>query len=362
MSTSIILLLLLGGVFLIPALGGGDDENGNNDDSNEVSGTFGDDIPLNGTNGDDLIFGYTGNDTINAFAGLDTVIGGEGDDTINGGDNRDVLEGRAGDDTINGDDGNDTILGGAGNDTLNGGYGSDIIRGGRGDDVIFGGFGAREVDGELVEATDRTDTLRGEGGSDTIYIWGGDGLASGGLDDNQNATADEKDTLVLVTGEATLRDDQGSTDFYVLANIEDDIETFATITEFDNGNPLDTSDTGEHRLILTVDIDMEGASNTPVVGFVATEGSIVENGETVEGIFIQAKLLNPDDFPDAEFEESSAFFRGESNPTTDDIQTFIENNYEIEVLWTDAADNDYFDPETTVEALAATVGVHPNMV
>ncbi|MFO8125242.1 calcium-binding protein [Yoonia sp.] len=358
MDITVLLLLAASGALLIPLLAGDDDDDR---DDGEIRGTFEDD-EIEGTEGDDVILGFLGNDTINAGAGQDAVIGGEGNDVINGGDNRDILEGRAGNDTINGDDGNDTILGGAGDDMLDGGYGSDIMRGGRGDDLIYGGFDARLIDGELVNAVDRTDTLRGEGGEDTIYIWGGGGFAAGGVDDNDNDIADEKDTLVLVTGTATLSDDAGSTDFYALANIEDDVETFAIIDEFDNGNPLDADDRGEHRLILTVDIDLGDSDVVPQVGFEAATGSIEENGETVNGIFISAKLLNPEDFPDSEFEEAAAFFRGETNPTQEDLQTFIENNYQIEVVYTDAADNDYFMPQNTVAAIAAQVGPHPNLL
>lgn len=355
---SLLLLLALTGALLIPLFGGGGDDSSDDD----IRGTLGDD-ELNGTDGDDTILGFDGADLINGGAGVDFINGGLGNDTVNGGDGRDVIEGREGNDILNGDDGNDTIEGGAGDDTINGGYGSDIVRGGRGDDIIFGGPGARAIgpDGELVNATDRTDTLRGEGGEDTIYIWGGGGFAAGGIDDSDNQIADEFDTLVLVTDTATLSDDQGSTDFYVLANIEDDVETFAIIQEFDNGNPFDIDDKGEHRLILTVDIDLGDSVIAPQLGFEATSGSIEQNGETVNGIFISAKLLNPEDFPDADFEESSAFLRGETNPTMDDLQTFIENNYEIEVVYTDADENDYFTPDVTVAGIAAQIGPHPNL-
>jgi Ca2+-binding RTX toxin-like protein len=67
----------------------------------------------------DLMFGYEGNDRINAGALNDIVYGGAGDDTIGGGTGDDHLRGGAGDDTFKGGSGNDTIDGGAGNiDTL----------------------------------------------------------------------------------------------------------------------------------------------------------------------------------------------------------------------------------------------------
>ncbi|MEJ8561454.1 calcium-binding protein [Yoonia sp. GPGPB17] len=345
-----LLLLLASGALLLPLIGGGED----GDDEDEIRGTLGDDEDLRGTEGNDRILGFDGNDIINAGGGLDFVNAGLGNDTVNGGDGRDEIEGRAGDDTLNGDEGGDIIRGGAGNDTINGGYGNDKVEGGEGNDVIFGGPAARAIgpDGELVNAADRTDTLRGQGGEDTIYIWGGDGQAFGGInrDDPGIPSVDEKDELILVTGEARLEDGQGTTDFYALANIEDAEETFATIVEFDES---------EHRMILTVDIDLDGSAVTPQVGFEATESTIDEDGDTVNGFLITAKLLNPEDFPGVEFEESSAFFRGEANPTSDDLQTFVENNYDIEVVYTDAATNDYFTPQDTVAAIKDVIPANP---
>lgn len=334
MDTTIILALLGLGALLIPILADDDD-----DGPDEIRGTLGDDEDLNGTDGDDRILGFDGDDIINAGAGVDFINAGLGNDTVNGGDNRDVIEGRAGDDTLNGDEGNDTILGGAGDDTIDGGYGNDIVRGGRGDDVISGGFGARPIgdDGELVNARDRTDTLRGEGGSDTIYIWGGGGFASGGIDDDENQIPDEKDTLILVTGEAELRDDQGTTDFFALANIEDEEDTRATITEFDRE---------EHRMILTVDIDLTGEADIPDIDFTVTETNI----DGVNGVLVEAVIVNEGDFEEGTYETSSAFFRGAIIPdglTDEEIQDY----FDIEVVQTNAVTNDYFNPEATVDLI-----------
>ena len=344
MDLTLILALVAVGALILPLIGEDNDDSG----SDELRGSTDDDI-IEGTEGNDTISAFDGNDLINGNAGVDFINAGLGDDTVNGGDNRDTIEGRAGDDILNGDAGNDTIEGGAGDDTIDGGYGSDVIRGGRGDDEIFGGFGARLIDDELVPATDKTDIIRGEGGEDTLYIWGGGGLAVGGIDDDDNAIPDEKDTLVLVTGEAELRDDQGTTDFYALAILDDDTETRATSTEFD---PT------EHRMILTVDMDMGPAAPAPQLGFTASISSIQEGDDTVNGILIEAELLNPGDFPGVEFEAASAFFRGTgAAPLNDDaaLQTFIEDNFEIEVVATDANENDYFDPASTVAAVVAVI-------
>ena len=58
---------------------------------------------------------------------MDVIYGGSGNDTIegNGGDN--TIQGGSGRDTINGNDGNDTIIGGYGGDKLTGSKGNDIF-------------------------------------------------------------------------------------------------------------------------------------------------------------------------------------------------------------------------------------------
>ncbi|MXQ11137.1 peroxidase family protein [Microvirga makkahensis] len=95
-------------------------------------GTAAGDAPLNGTNdintvtlGRDAIFGFGGDDVINAGSGDDIVAAGDGADVINGGIGSDVINAGAGADTINqaaAHAGRDLIDGGDGEDTyvLNG--------------------------------------------------------------------------------------------------------------------------------------------------------------------------------------------------------------------------------------------------
>lgn len=98
------------------------------------------------------------------------------------------------------------------------------VRGTEGNDLILGG--------------NNRDVLNGREGNDTMNVddlfYGG--FAAVGNDDNNNDIADEKNTVTLVTGTATPSDDAGSTDFHALVNIEDDVEAFAIIDKFDNGN------------------------------------------------------------------------------------------------------------------------------
>ncbi len=318
MDLSILLLLALGLALVVPILG--DDDGG--DSTNEIRGTLGDDDPLNGTEGDDNILAFDGNDVINAGAGEDTVNAGLGNDTVNGGDDRDVIHGRAGNDILNGENGSDTIDGGMGEDRLDGGRDFDILRGGNDNDVVLGGAAAvrDDVTGELILDATRGDIARGDDGDDSVFIWGRQGLASGGSGN---------DTLVLVTGQGTLEDNGGGeTDFYILANAEDDtILTRGTIQEF---NPM------EDTLTLTVDGELNGAP-PPDVEFTLEARTVMENGNPVSGVFVKAQIVDGE--PDvAGSEEAGVFLRG---ATVDSLA-----GAEINVVFTDGAD--YFDPEATL--------------
>lgn len=350
MDISVLLILLGLGALIIPLASGGADDDEPSEDGT-IRGTFGNDV-INGTEGDDIIRGFLGNDTIDGLGGNDEIYGGEGNDTIFGGDGRDLLFGGPGDDVIDGGNGNDTIEGGAGNDTLNGGYGADIIRGGNGDDLIFGGPAARlNDDGDYVLATDINDTLRGGGGEDTIYIWGGDpavagkegGFASGGRNDPEvvggdGAVLDQKDELILVSGSATLEDLQGTTDFFMLANLDDGLETQATITQF----RLES-----HRLILTVDAE---TADTLALDYTLTATTL--NG--VPGVMVTAVMTDPAGLSSDQYEGSSAFLRG-ATLDTGERTDISRDTLNIEVVQTNAETNDYFDPAATVALIKAVI-------
>lgn len=317
MDLTLILALLGLGALLIPVLGGDDDDG---DEPNEIRGTL-DADELDGTDGDDNILGFDGDDIIDGGAGEDFINAGLGNDTVDGGDDRDVIEGRAGDDTINGGNGSDTIEGGMGEDRIDGGRDFDIIRGGNDNDVLLGGAPAVEDgDGNLILDSSRGDIVRGNDGDDEVFIWGGQGLAVGGSGD---------DTLVLVTGQGTLEDEDGETDFVILANAQDDtIPTRGTITEF---NPM------QDTLTLTVDGDLGGGA-APEVEFTLEARTIEENGQPVNGVFVLAQIADGE--PDVEGSEGAGvFLRG---ATIEGLE-----GAEIDVVFTDNAD--YFDPEETLD-------------
>jgi len=320
MDTSIILLLAASGALLIPfLLGDGDD------DDDDIRGTFEDD-EIEGTDGDDVILGFRGDDTIDGGDGEDFINAGLGNDTVFGGDDRDVIEGRAGDDELFGEDGSDTLLGGLGDDRIDGGRDFDVIRGGRGDDVLLGGAPAVEdEDGNLVFDNSPGDTLRGEAGDDTLFLWGNQGFAVGG---------EGEDTLVLATGQGRLEDEDGETDFYILANAEDDmIPTRGTITEF---NPV------QDTLTLTVDGVLADGETPPEVTFTLEARTVLEGTQMVNGVFVKAEIADGED-PVEGSEGAGVFLRGAI------MDSLV--GADIEVVFTNGAD--YFDPESTLADVIA---------
>lgn len=319
---SLLLLFVVGAALVVPAIG--DDDDGGSDRSSDerIKGSPEDDV-IDGTSGNDEIVSWKGDDTINAGAGEDEIKAGEGNDTVFGGDDRDVIKGGPGDDMLFGEEGSDTIEGGAGDDTMDGGYGFDIMRGGNGNDIMFGGPAARAVGGDLIPETGAKDIVRGEDGEDEIYIWGALGKAVGGDDD---------DTLVLVTGNGTLEDEQGETDFIILANAADDAPTNGIITEF---NPA------QDTLTLTVDGVLNGAP-APDVEFTLTETTITEGSNTVNGVMVRAQIEAGEAVP-AESEGSQVFLRGATIAQL--------SGATINVEFTD--DASYFNPEETVAGLAS---------
>ncbi len=167
-----------------------------------VDGTTGDDVMtighidaqgdiIDGADGDvDTIFGYGGNDSINAGADTDLVYGGTGNDTVLGG---------GGSDTILGEDGADSLFGEAGDDSIFGGDGADMVDGDAGSDSLSGDAGNDTLVGD-----DGNDTLSGGTGDDQIHASGGDNLASGDAGADQVYMGTGADTLFGGAGNDTM--------------------------------------------------------------------------------------------------------------------------------------------------------------
>ena len=136
-----------------------------------ITGTQGDDRPLNGTSGRDFIHGLSGNDIINALGDNDFAIGGRDDDEVHGDDGDDYVLGSQGSDDLYGEAGNDTLLGGSGDDELFGGSGNDTMFGDSGNDTIVAGSGDDTVvfgRGDGKDTLHDANTSGGDSGSDTI--------------------------------------------------------------------------------------------------------------------------------------------------------------------------------------------------
>ena len=150
----------------------------------------------------DLIFGQSGNDTIDAAEGADGTEGGAGQDTIEGGSGDDEIVGGSGSAATA--DGDDTITGGAGKDLLVGDNGTptnglaapyvelldaprpgataspavageDELSGGTGEDTLFGQGGE-----DTLAGNDGVDILEGDAGADVLSGGSEDDILTGG--------------------------------------------------------------------------------------------------------------------------------------------------------------------------------------
>jgi Ca2+-binding RTX toxin-like protein len=131
-----------------------------------VDGGAGNDVIYGGT-GDDTLNGGTGNDQIYAGGGVNTVTDGTGDDLV------DLTQNAAGVtyttggglDTVLGSVFDDVIQGGSSADRLEGRGGNDALRGAGGNDALFGQEGS---DTFLWAEGDASDTVEGGAGESDV--------------------------------------------------------------------------------------------------------------------------------------------------------------------------------------------------
>ncbi|MBY6092919.1 hypothetical protein KUW11_21355 [Maritimibacter alkaliphilus] len=165
--------------------------------NNRLEGGAGADS-LSGLGGNDTLIGAGASDTLRGGDGSDVLNGGDGDDILIGGetvaDLRDVIYGGTGNDSVDGGYGNDELRGDAGNDTLEGNYGADTVIGGDGDDLLtggtwgdalFGGDGADFLNGGFGH-----DQVNGGAGADRFYHLGVEGHGSDWIQDYDAAEGD----------------------------------------------------------------------------------------------------------------------------------------------------------------------------
>jgi Ca2+-binding RTX toxin-like protein len=214
-----------------------------------ITGTTGNNNPLNGTAnadvifglaGDDFVLGQGGNDILELGTGNDRGYGGIGDDTIFGREGNDIIYGEAGADTVDGGAGNDTILGAADGaaDVMIGGAGNDVIyvyealdvayeNVGEGTDTLLSDFVGTYVVGagqsfETIRAVSPGSTtainltgnefgqtmqgnaganiLDGAGGADIISALGGNDTLIGGAGNDRLIGGTGSDTFVFASG------------------------------------------------------------------------------------------------------------------------------------------------------------------
>ncbi len=180
----------------------------------------------------DLIFGYQGNDSLEAqFSTSVQIFGGQGNDSLTGsivsvGITR--LFGNLGDDTLiglggatnllSGNQGNDTIFGADNTttvDSLNGGQGNDVLRGRSGNDYLSGDLGADVIWGDEGGANDGSDTILGGQESDTIVGGGGNDSIRGGqgndyIEVDNSLSSNSPSGDAYVAGNDTVNGDAGN--------------------------------------------------------------------------------------------------------------------------------------------------------
>lgn len=329
----------------------------------KVDGTAGDDVMgvgftdvqgdiIDGADGiADSIFGYDGNDSVQAGDGSDTVYGGAGDDTVFGGagidqifgeqgadllqgeGGVDTLDGGTGDDTLVGGDGNDILIGAADQDSLQGDLGDDTLAGGAGADVLSGGDGADFGDGgsenDLLSGDAGADTLFGDLGDDTLYGGAdGDTLAGGtgadwlhGDEAADLLQGDEgADSLFGGTGNDTL---VGGTDADILNGGDDRDVIFGgeadTVDGGEGGDDYDVLDLSAYGYAATtVHYDADNAENG-TVDFLDANGDVVstlsfQNIESVIPCFTPGSMILTEDgeVPVEELEAGDLVFTRDS--------------------------------------------------
>ncbi|SMC53415.1 beta strand repeat-containing protein [Primorskyibacter flagellatus] len=188
------------------------------------SATYGDN--LTGDNNANMIYGYGGNDTMNAGGGNDSLFGGNGMDQLYGGLGDDSILGSGGNDTVSGQGGNDWLEGGAANDGVYGGANNDTLLGGTGNDTLAGGDGfdlahyGTSSDGVQVRlAVTTAQFISTNQGTDTIF--GIEGVIGSNHDDrlfgnnaaNYFAAGDGEDRIYGGGGNDTMDGGAGNNDF-----------------------------------------------------------------------------------------------------------------------------------------------------
>ena len=305
--------------------------------------------------GEDTIYGYAGNDSINAGSGDDTVYGGSGNDTLLGAAGNDVLYGDEGNDSIDGGSGNDLIYGGADVDTITGGLGRDTVYGGDGNDTWLAGSSDSGTDFVYLEGGDDVaevgyynpddglEVLDGGDGNDTIAL---DGTAVDafdlGITLNDDGTATNIGFTTQVLNFENVRGNSGANAItgnlldneLIGAGGQDTLSGGGGSDTLDGGADNDTLDGGDGDDILTggggADSQTGGAGNdTFIIGSAAdANGDVIIGGtgpdDTTDQDAIDLSALDPASYTITAVDDpnDSGAKTGTVNFTTGEVLTF----------------------------------------
>ena len=305
--------------------------------------------------GEDTIYGYAGNDSINAGSGDDTVYGGSGNDTLLGADGNDVLYGDEGNDSIDGGSGNDLIYGGADDDTISGGLGRDTVYGGDGNDTWLAGTSDSGTDIVYLEGgddvaevgyytpADGMEVLDGGDGNDTIAL---DGAAVDGFDIgitlNDDGTATNIGFDTDISNFENVRGNSGANEItgnlldneLIGAGGQDTLSGGGGNDTLDGGADDDTLDGGDGDDILTggagADSQTGGAGNDRfIIGSAAdANGDVIIGGtgpdDTTDQDAIDLSALDPASYTITAVDDpnDSGAKTGTVNFTTGEVLTF----------------------------------------
>ncbi|MDG2527224.1 Ig-like domain-containing protein [Caulobacter endophyticus] len=214
---------------------------------------------LGGSQPSQILTGGAGVDTITASdagsgAALDNrLYGYGGDDTLNAGLGNDLLRGGAGADTLNGGAGNDLLIGGTGNDILTGGAGQDVFRWEAGDQGVSGGA------------------------ADVIRDFNTASLTLGG---------DVLDLSSLLQGEGRIGASAGNLTNYIhfQQTANGTLIHISTSGGFVGGFGSSTSGTANQTILLqNVDLTSGFTSDQAILADLLTRGKLVVDTSTVDG-------------------------------------------------------------------------------
>lgn len=161
-----------------------------------------------GTTGDDSLDGSADGEAYLTGIGNDTIFSRQGDDIVYGGAGDDYIDSCEGNDVVLGEDGNDSIYAGDGDDYVDGGTGNDYIYAGAGNDTVYGGNGYNTIDSgngnDVVYGGDDGNKIIDYSGNNTIYGGAGGDIISTSYGNNYIEAGDGNDRITATYGNSII--------------------------------------------------------------------------------------------------------------------------------------------------------------